>query len=111
MNKARRKRIYEIIKILNVILTRLQSNDEINIEAWIEDLIDVIHDVLGDEEDVMYNIPENLQGSEMYEKVEEACDNLENAIGSLESIDTEDEKEYIIDMISEAIEFLDDAAM
>ena len=40
--------------------------------------------VLDDEENCMDNLPENLQGSEKYEKMEEAVSSLEELIEHLE---------------------------
>lgn len=61
--------------------------------AQIQKLIDKIDEVMFDLEDIQYDeesardsIPENLQGSERYEKAEEACDNLESAMDFLESV-------------------------
>ncbi len=38
----------------------------------------------GEQEEYRDNMPENLQGSERYEKADEACDNLRGALDSLE---------------------------
>lgn len=46
---------------------------------------DLISRVLGEEEDCLDNMPENLQASEKYERMEDAIDKLESAI---EHIDT-----------------------
>ena len=65
MNKDRRKRIGNIIAELNESLQKLES-------------------VTGDEQDVYDNMPENLQGSQRYEDMETAIDHLEEAKSSLE---------------------------
>ena len=57
MNKARRKNIQDVVNQL-------------------EDLKSTLEDLQGEEEEYRDNIPENLQGSERYEKAEEACDTL-----------------------------------
>ena len=64
MNKARRK---EIQKVILDIETLVQS-------------------ILGEEQDAFDNMPENLQGSEKYEKADEACDNLSEAVDNLEEV-------------------------
>ena len=54
----------------------------------ITDLNRTIHTIEGiqDEERIsMENIPENLQGSENYDMMEEAIDALDDAIGSIQS--------------------------
>lgn len=67
MNKQRRKTLNELYEKL----------------AELRDILDEIKD---EEEAYRDNIPENLQGSERYEKAEEACDNLDYALSSLEEV-------------------------
>lgn len=72
MNNTRRKAISKLYNDLQDIITPLQ------------DLLDI-------EQDAFYNIPDNLEGSERYERAEEAYTNLETAV----------------DLINEALETLD----
>lgn len=65
MNNTRRKEINSIIE-------------------QIADLKDNLENILKDEDDYRDNMPENLWGSSRYEKSEEASQNLELAISSLE---------------------------
>lgn len=65
MNKARRKTLAEIADQLEALKGELES-------------------VLSEEEEYRDNIPENLQGSERYERADEACGNLAEAVGQLE---------------------------
>lgn len=65
MNKERKKRLGEL-------------------SEQITDLKYSLEAILEEEETYMYNIPENLQGSARYEAAEEAVDNLESAIDSLD---------------------------
>lgn len=44
----------------------------------------ILTDVLREEQDGYDNMPENLQGSEQYERMEEAIDLLEDAIYSID---------------------------
>lgn len=44
----------------------------------------VVDSVCDKEQDCMDNCPENLQGSERYEKMEDAVDNLNDALEKLE---------------------------
>ncbi len=60
----------------------------------IETLMGTAQQLLEEEEEYRDNIPENLWGSERYEKAEEAADNLSSAVDSLEEA---------IDYIEEAI--------
>ena len=67
MNKERRKNIQGILDQL-------------------EELKGSLEEVQAEEEDYRDNIPENLQGSERYEKADEACDTLSEAVDSLDDI-------------------------
>ena len=69
MNKARRKNIQDVV-------------------GQLEDLKSTLEDLQGEEEEYRDNIPENLQGSERYEKADEACDTLSGAVDGLEDIIT-----------------------
>lgn len=65
MNKIRRKSLEEVI-------------------AKIQELSEEIESFMADEEEYRDNMPENLQGSERYEKVDEACSAMQDAIDNLE---------------------------
>lgn len=65
MNSPRRKELQRIIDDLTVLKADLEA-------------------VMEEEEEYRDNMPENLQGSERYEKADEACDNLSDAIDSIE---------------------------
>ena len=109
MNKIRRKEIMAAIKRLN---TLSESILTIESDDWFDELRDIIEDVqiiLDDETEYMYNIPENLQGGERYERAEEACDNLEEAIDTLEYISSDDSVDGIKNEISKAVDYLNDA--
>ena len=69
MNKARRKNIQDVVDQL-------------------EELKSALEGIQGEEEEYRDNIPENLQGSERYEKSDEACDTLSGAVDGLEDIIT-----------------------
>ena len=46
----------------------------------------IIGQAIGQESDCLDNIPENLQGTERYEKMEQAIDNLEEAMEHIDGI-------------------------
>lgn len=50
----------------------------------IEAVKDGVEDILSEEEEARDNFPENLMGSEAYERCETACDSLTDAVSSLE---------------------------
>lgn len=76
MNKPRRKQLEAIVDRIDAIVADLE---------WIR----------GDEEEYRDNIPENLQGSERYERADSAVYSLEDALDTLS---------MVIDSINEAIE-------
>lgn len=45
----------------------------------------IVSDVLEDEQDCLDNMPENLQYSDRYERMEAAISNLEDGLNSIES--------------------------
>lgn len=45
----------------------------------------IVADVLEDEQDCLDNMPENLQYSDRYERMEAAISNLEDGLNSIES--------------------------
>lgn len=67
MNKPRRKSLQEIID-------------------QFEELKGSLEDLMSEEEEYRDNMPENPQGSERYEAAEMACDNLSDAVSSLEDV-------------------------
>lgn len=69
MNKERRKNIQGIADQLEELKGNLELLQE-------------------EEEEYRDNIPENLQGSVRYEKAEEACDALSDAVSNLEDVIT-----------------------
>jgi hypothetical protein len=67
MNKARRKQLSEILDNLNKIKEALEV-------------------VLEEEEGYRDNMPENLQGSERYEKSDSVCDDLQLAVENIDDV-------------------------
>ena len=67
MNKARREMIRKVIEAL-------------------DDARVMLDEIREEEEDYMNNIPENLTGSERYEKAEESVYNMEDAVSTLEEM-------------------------
>lgn len=90
MNKPRRKQIQDVIEKLS----SLQSEMEV--------LIEEIESIQADEEEYRDNMPENLQGSERYERADTACDALESAKDSLE--ESKDNIDEVVSSLEEASE-------
>jgi len=77
MNKVRRKQLDDLITKLEEFKEELEVLQE-------------------EEKEYRDNIPENLQNSTRYEKADEACDALGNAVSSLEEA-----VEYITESVGE----------
>jgi len=69
MNNVRRKNIEKVI-------------------GMISDARSLLEELMSEEEEYRDNMPENLQGSERYEKADEACYSMEEAIGNMEDIES-----------------------
>ena len=65
MNNKRRKELRRAIEIIKTAL-------------------DIVNQVKDEEEDSMYNYPENLQGTETYENMETAVDTMDDAISNID---------------------------
>ena len=50
----------------------------------IETALDIVNSVKDEEEDAMYNYPENLQGTETYENMEVAVDTMGEVTSAIE---------------------------
>lgn len=90
MNKPRRKQIQEVIDKLG------------SLQSEMEALIEEIESIQSDEEDYRDNMPENLQGSERYERADAACDALASARDTLE--ESKDNIDDVISSLEEASE-------
>ena len=52
--------------------------------SMIETALNIVNSVKDEEEDAMYNYPENLQGTEVYENMEVAVDTMEEVTSAIE---------------------------
>lgn len=53
---------------------------------YLDKAYDIVEAAYDDEYDAMCNYPENLQGTEAFERIEEACDCLSSALSSISQI-------------------------
>lgn len=65
-------------------MNRIRRSELEKIAEAITDLKEQLETLQEEEEEYRDNMPENLQGSERYEKADEACDNLYAAVSGLE---------------------------
>lgn len=80
MNNKRRKELRRAIEI-------------------IETALDIVNQVKDEEEDSMYNYPENLQGTEAYENMEVAVDTMEEVVSAIEDA---------VDSLNDAVSLLEE---
>lgn len=76
-------------------MNRIRRKALAEIQAKIEELQSQLETLMNEEEEYRDNMPENLWGSERYEKADTACDNIGNAMDGLQEA---------IDYIVEAME-------
>ena len=82
MNNKRRKELRKAIEI-------------------IETALDIVNQVKDEEEDSMYNYPENLQGTEAYENMEVAVDTMEEVASAIE--DAVDSLNNAVSLLEETV--------
>lgn len=82
MNNKRRKELRSAIEI-------------------IETALDIVNQVKDEEEDSMYNYPENLQGTEIYETMEVAVDTMEEVASVIE--DAVDSLNNAVSLLEETV--------
>lgn len=107
MNKSRRKEIYSIARRLKNLLKETDIN---YVSNEISECIDLTQCIFDEEDMCRDNVPENLQNGYRYQESEEACDYLEATIEVLEDINYDDNIESIVYTISNAINYLNEAA-
>lgn len=67
----------------------------------IETALDIVNQVKDEEEDSMYNYPENLQGTEIYETMEVAVDTMEEVASVIE--DAVDSLNNAVSLLEETV--------
>lgn len=90
MNAPRRKNLSRIITAIEELKSQLEDQ-----QSDLEELND-------DEQSAFSNIPENLEGSERYERAEAAASALEEALEALQ--EALDQLDTCVESINEAIE-------
>ena len=99
MNKARRKELAKVIRVLNTVQDQ-------------EELYSVISDLENIKDDEQYsydNIPENLQYSTRAEESEMAIGHMESALDLLNELYGMDEFDKNSELIQEAIDSIENA--
>ena len=101
MNNYRRKEIMKLEHHLEVLSMNFS-------EDYLRTCIDKLEDIKSEEEDAFYNMPENLQSSSRGMESEEAIDMLEEALGYLEEILDQEDEDEIDENIMAAMSCLED---
>lgn len=83
MNALRRKQITEVINRISYI------------EELVGEVIEMANEIRDAEEEAYDNLPESLQESERGEAMQEAYENIENAMCDLDGIDFSSIYEYL----------------
>lgn len=99
MNKARRKELYALIRMLK----RVQFNDDI------DDCINTLDNIKYDEEYAYNSIPENLQYSYRAEASEAAIEHMGDAFDALNEAQSCEDGNEFKDFIEDAIRKLENA--
>lgn len=101
MNKYRRKEIQEIINSITYLKIELEKNecDQIYVEEERVSIYEAIEMVMADEEMSMDFVPENLHSSDKYMKMEDAVDNLDNALFEFENFTTIEDLNSVINYL------------
>ena len=81
MNNTRRKNIKQTIDRFCSIRKKLEE-----LVSEVESVKSDVEDIQWEEEEYRDNMPENLQGSERYDKADGACTNLSDAVDSLDEM-------------------------
>ena len=81
MNNTRRKAIKQTIDRFCSIRKKLEE-----LVSEVESVKSDVEDIQWEEEEYRDNMPENLQGSERYDKADEACTNLSDAVDALDDM-------------------------
>lgn len=97
MNNARRKEIKATIQHLKE-LVETTSVEFDNIKSEIESIQE-------DEQQALDNMPESLEGSERYSAIEDALENLQSALDSVDEADS-----AFTEVVDEVISSLEDAS-
>lgn len=74
MNNDRRKRIKQILDIVSDISHKCNT------------LSSLVQDILDEESESLSNMPENLEGSDRWQSISDAVDNLEDARDSIDEM-------------------------
>lgn len=82
MNNTRRKNIKQTIDRFCSIRKKLDE-----LVAEFESVKSDVEYIQWEEEEYRDNMPENLQGSERYDKADDACTNLSDAVDALDALD------------------------
>lgn len=81
MNNTRRKAIKQTIDRFDLIRKKLDE-----LVAEIESVKSDVEDIQWEEEEYRDNMPENLQGSERYDKADCTCTSLSDAVEALDDM-------------------------
>ena len=89
----------------------VDENGEPLVERDFEGYYSILEDIKNDEEEYFDNMPENLQGSMRGMDSEEAISNMDDALEVLEQAIDENDQDILLDLLAEAADLIETAAV
>lgn len=104
MNNARRKQLKNLAN-------RISIMNDIQDTSHLQEYYSILEDIKNDEEEYYDNMPENLQGSMRGMDSEEAISNIDDALEVLEQAIDEKDQDILLDLLAEAADLIETAAV
>ena len=104
MNNARRKQLKDLAN-------RISIMNDIQDTSHLQEYYCILEDIKNDEEEYFDNMPENLQGSMRGMDSEEAISNMDDALEVLEQAIDENDQDILLDLLAEAADLIETAAV
>ena len=104
MNNARRKQLKDLAN-------RISIMNDIKDTSHLQEYYSILEDIKNDEEEYYDNMPENLQGSIRGMDSEEAISNMDDALEVLEQAIDEKDQDILLDLLAEAADLIETAAV
>lgn len=104
MNNVRRKQLKNLAN-------RISIMNDIQDTSHLQEYYSILEDIKNDEEEYYDNMPENLQGSMRGMDSEEAISNMDDALEVLEQAIDEKDQDILLDLLAEAADLIETAAV
>lgn len=104
MNNLRRKELKHLAD-------KMSEMNDIQDKSNLQKYYSRLENIKNDEEEYFNNMPENLQGGQRGMDSESAIERMEEAISLIEDALAEDNDDELLDLIAEAVELIEEAAL